>query len=635
MLEILRNAAASWVAKIFFGLLIASFALWGINGIFLTNNTQSVAVVGETKVTEAAFQRAFQRTMRRIQVESGQAVDQQAAVAAGLHYQVAGDLVARAIFTEVAAQNGFTVTDAQLQEALRASPAFIDDFGKFDRLRFDQTLRSMGYAEEEFLQAMRTDLLREQIVGAVTSAAIAPKAMAAALFQRRAEQRAARYVVLPAINIDDIATPDEATLKAYYEATPGPFTAPEYRNLSVLHITAAMLAEGITIDEDEIKNHYDRRKHALGAAETRDMVLAVFPDQAAVSTARARVNAGETLLAVAKDMLDKTDDDLILRDVLLNDVIDAPAGVGFAIEIGALSDPVDTGFGPTLVSPIAVTPADRPAYNEVRAKMLLELQEERAADMLFDVVNALEDERAGGADLETAAATAGLSVDHDVIVDAAGRDQTGTPHDVIAADPALLDEVNTLLPGIESLLLETVEGGFIVLRLDDVIPAALKPFEDVKDQVLTTWKQREATALTQTRALTVGNQVRDAGNLDKVAEELGVKIEQALAVNRYVKHESLSQAAVEVLFNAEAPGEIVEAGGDNGTYIIAELTGIQRFSAADAPAQFAAMREDFNAVLANEMLRHYQVAVQDELGVTINQTIVDRAVGIIDEGDLQ
>ncbi len=635
MLEFLRNAAASWVAKIFFGLLIASFALWGINGIFLTNNSKSVAVVGDTKVTEAAFQRAFQRTMRQIQLESGQAVDQQAAVAAGLHYQVAGDLVARAIFTEVAAQNGLTVTDAQLKEALRAAPAFTDDFGKFDRLRFDQTLRTLGYTEDEFLNAMRTDLLREQIVNAVTSATIAPKAMAAALFQRRAEQRTARYVVLPAISVDDIDTPDEAVLKSYYEATPGPFTAPEYRNLSVVHISAAMLADDITIDEDELKDHYERRKHALGTAELRDIVLAVFPDQTAIDTALARIADGEGLLDVAKDMLGKTEDDLILRDVLLNDVIDAPAGVGFAVNVGEVSDPVDTGFGPTLVSPIAVTPADRPSFADVREKMLAELQEERAADLLFDVVNSFEDERAGGADFETAAATAGITVTHDVIIDATGRDREGNPYTLISDDAALLDEANTLLVGIESQLLETAEGGFIALRLDDVIPAALKPYDDVKDQVLAVWKQREATAQSQTRALTIGDKIRSAGSLDNVAKELGVTIEQALAINRFVKHEALSQAAVEVLFNADAPGQIVEAGGNNGTYIIAELTGIKQFSAADAPAQFAAMRGDFNDVMSSEMLRLYQTAVQDELGVTINQTIVDRAVGAGDEGGLQ
>ncbi len=635
MLEFLRSAAASWVAKVFFGLLIASFALWGINGIFLSNNTKSVAIVGDTKVTETAFQRAFQRSLRRIQLESGQAVDQQAAVAAGFHYQVAGDLVARAIFDEVAKQIGLTVTDAQLKQALRASPAFVDDFGKFDRLRFDQTLRTIGYTEEEFLQAMRTDLLREQIVAAITSATLSPKAEAAALFQRRAEQRAARYVVLPAISTDDIATPDDATLEAYYDATPGPFTAPEYRRLTVLHVSAQSLAGDVAIEEADIKDHYERRKFALGTAETRDMVLAVFPDQATLDAALARIADGESLLAVAKDLLGKTEDDLILRDVLLNDVIDAPAGVGFGTEVGAVSDPVETGFGPTLVSPLAVTPADRPAYDDVRDQMLAELQEERAADLLFDVINSLEDERAGGANLADAAAKAGLTLQHDVLIDAAGRDVDGNPVDLFAANPILLEEANTLLPGTESVMQETVDGGYAILHLDDIIPAALKPFDEVKDQVLATWKQREATAQTQTRALTIGNKVREAGSLDKIAAELGVTIEQALAVNRFTPHEALSPAAVEALFNADEIGKIVEAGGNDGTYVIAALTDIKRFSAADVPAQFAAMREQFNELFANEMLRHYQTAVQDELGVTINQGVVDRVVGGGDEGELQ
>lgn len=635
MLELLRNAATTWVAKLFFGLLVASFALWGINGIFLQSSGRAIATIGDTKVSDAAFSRAFSRAMRQIELNGQGPADQQALVAQGLHYQVASDLVARGLFSEIANELGLVVTDDQLRTELRKMAAFTDDFGKFDRLRFDQTLQMLRYTEEDFFDTMRTDILRELVLDMVGSATVAPKALSALLFQHRAELRTARYVVLPAISVDDIDTPDDATLRDYYESTPGPFTAPEYRTVAVLHLSADKLAGDISVDEADLRTFYDSHKDSYGTPETRDVVQAVFPDNTTLNMARARIESGESLLDVAKDMLELTDDDLITRGLIKNNVVDAPAGAAFNIPVGQVSDAIDTGFGPALVSPIAVSEADIPSFDDMRAQILSDIQTEQAADLLFDLINTIEDARAGGATIEDAAAQAGVSMDDPLTVDASGLQQDGTLASLIATSPVLLEDLNALLPGEESPLLETSDGGYVIIRIDDVIPAALKPFDEVKDQVLATWKLREATARSQSRALTVGDKIRAAGNLEKIADEFGITVQQALAVNQFQQHETLSGAAVRALFTAQDVGEIVEAGGNDGTYVIAELTGIREFSAGDAPMQFELMRTQVDQAYANGLLGQYQTAIQDELDVTINQSVIDRMVGAGDGEALQ
>jgi len=635
MLEFMRNAASTWAAKLFFGLLVASFALWGINGIFLQSNTRNIAVVGDSNVTDNDFSRAFSRAMRQIELRSNAPVDQQEAVAQGLHFQVAGDLVSRAIFTEVARDLGLVVTDEQLRAELRQMPGFIDDFGKFDRLRFDQTLQMLRYTEQEFLDSMRNDILREMILGTVSSATVAPKAMAALLFQHRAEQRQARFITIPAVTPADIATPDEATLRAYYEATPGPFTAPEYREVAALHIAPENLADDVAIEEADIKTVYEARKGTLGTAEKRDVVIAVFADQAAIDTALSRIATGEMLAAVAADMLGRPQADLIEKGLEFDIVADAPAGAAFGLALNAVSDPIDTAFGPTLVSPVAIVPADIPAYKDVRDQLAAELQKEHAADLMFDLINKIEDERAGGATMEQAAEKAGLSIGDHLVVDAQGFDRAGAPVALFTTDAALLEDLNNLLPGEESPLLETNNNGYVIIRIDNVIDAALKPYDDVKDEVLTTWKAREAATKTQTQALTLGNKVRAAGSLDKIAGELGVTVETALSVNQFQRHETLSPALVQALFSAQDVGEIVEAGAPDGSYLIAELTGVRKFSASDAPVQFDAVRGQLNQAFAGNMVRYYQTAVQDELGVTLNEPLINRIVGAGDEGAIQ
>ena len=60
MMEALRRGAASWVAKILLGLLIVSFAVWGIADVFTGYGQRSLARVGKTEISADEFQNALQ-----------------------------------------------------------------------------------------------------------------------------------------------------------------------------------------------------------------------------------------------------------------------------------------------------------------------------------------------------------------------------------------------------------------------------------------------------------------------------------------------------------------------------------------------------------------------------------------------
>ena len=50
MLQFIRGAVGTWVVKILFAVLIASFAIWGIGDIFRSHGpTTTVAAIAETR----------------------------------------------------------------------------------------------------------------------------------------------------------------------------------------------------------------------------------------------------------------------------------------------------------------------------------------------------------------------------------------------------------------------------------------------------------------------------------------------------------------------------------------------------------------------------------------------------------
>ena len=61
MLNALRNSAGTWVVKVFLGLLVLSFAAWGIGDIFRLQPDAAVVKVGDTEITGYEFLNDFNR----------------------------------------------------------------------------------------------------------------------------------------------------------------------------------------------------------------------------------------------------------------------------------------------------------------------------------------------------------------------------------------------------------------------------------------------------------------------------------------------------------------------------------------------------------------------------------------------
>ncbi|MEO1505295.1 MAG: SurA N-terminal domain-containing protein, partial [Pseudomonadota bacterium] len=67
MLELLRSAVKSWVAKLLLGLLVLSFAAWGVGDMFSGRVSSVAATVDGEDITTVEFRREFDETLRQLQ----------------------------------------------------------------------------------------------------------------------------------------------------------------------------------------------------------------------------------------------------------------------------------------------------------------------------------------------------------------------------------------------------------------------------------------------------------------------------------------------------------------------------------------------------------------------------------------
>ena len=149
MLHILRRAVKSVVAKILLGLLIASFAIWGIGDVFRSHGQGAVADVGGTEVSAERYADALMRIQRTLSQQRRQSVTLAEMRQSGIaDAALAGPLRDAAMAEELDRLN-IVVPPSAVREAITKNPAFQDGQGAFSQFLYQSRLGESGYSRAD------------------------------------------------------------------------------------------------------------------------------------------------------------------------------------------------------------------------------------------------------------------------------------------------------------------------------------------------------------------------------------------------------------------------------------------------------------------------------------------------------
>src|SRR5438445_6543820 len=108
MLRALREASSNWLGKTILaaavGLLVISFAIWGIGDIFRGFGRSTVAKIGSTEITTEQFRQIYNDRLQQLGRELGRPITPDQARLLRLDQQLAGQLVAEAALDQRARQ---------------------------------------------------------------------------------------------------------------------------------------------------------------------------------------------------------------------------------------------------------------------------------------------------------------------------------------------------------------------------------------------------------------------------------------------------------------------------------------------------------------------------------------------------
>ncbi|WP_020409395.1 SurA N-terminal domain-containing protein [Hahella ganghwensis] len=491
MLQNIRDNAQGTIAKIIVGLIVLTFALFGVESIVggLSGEPEVASVNGES-ITEVEFQRQLELRRRQAINQMGENYDPSLIDEGAIRSATMTDLISREVRLQEALGKDMAISDATIDNfILQWPPAQVD--GKFSRDQFLAVLRNIGMPPLEFREQLKKDLIINQMRMAVAQSSFVIDEELLALLKIERQKRTFDYKVLDAETIAEGVEVSDAEIEAFYQENQEDYRLPERLVVNFIEVKKDDLAQDIEVTDEEIQQAYDEEVGGFEAQEQRrgSHILVEISDSVSEEQALEKINAvaerlaaGEDFAEVAKDVSDDLGSAQEGGDLGF-------AGKGafvpefenalFALQKDEISEPIKTEYGYHIIKLTDISTQEPPTLEEARDRILSQLQSDKAESRFVDLSTELTDITYSAQDLQGPAEELGLEI------------QTSEPFardggEGIFSNPAILLQAfsdDVLKNEHNSEVVEIGRDTLVVIRKNELIPSMIQPLEEVSSSI--------------------------------------------------------------------------------------------------------------------------------------------------------
>ena len=625
MISIFRNFARS---KFAMGLLILT-AL----GLLVTGGTQTdilgslqapkVVSAGERGLSPLEFRTEMDRRLEQIQAEQGRAVTyeelfEQASLAAVLKSR-AEELG----FYAWAWKTGIRPGNELILRQIRAIPAFFDPVTN----QFSEELYQSQLAQAKMTPALLEQQARDQYSRAHYGSALAaglrlPRIYGAAIANHTQQTRDGHWFLLTQDMVGSAPRPTDAQLNSFMSQNAAQLRRPELRSGALVGFSSPA-DQTIAISEEKIQERFEFRKDALSLPERRTFTTLTAPTRAAAERIAAALRAGQTPAAVGQ-----------ANDLQPADYADTPrsaigdpavAGAVFGLNVDGVSAPVQARVGFVVAKVTGITPGREVTLDDVRDQIVQELRGQEARAAIAGRVEAFEAARREGKSVDDAVRQVGAVIVPIPAVSEDGRTRDGQQLGVPAE---VLEQMWKLSKGRTSEVISAGEGRYFVVRVDDVIPAALPKLEDVRSQLTEAWMARENVRLLSARSDALMTRLRAGEDIAAVAASVGATVTNRSGVKQDQETMAqLGQGVMTGLFSAER-GQPFAQPQAQGAMAIGRVDRITAPTAALAAGEAQQWRARLGQATTDPLFVAAIAAAAERMKATYDEELAREALGL-------
>ncbi|MFO0541983.1 MAG: peptidyl-prolyl cis-trans isomerase, partial [Phenylobacterium sp.] len=395
--------------------------------------------------------------------------------------------------------------------------------------------------------------------------------------------------------------------------------------LSVVRFSSAQVADRVKVSEADILKQFNFRKDALNQPETRSLVQVPARDAATARSVADRLAKGEDPAAVARSA---GVEPVLYAEKPRTAVVDAKVGeAAFAMSRGEIRT-VQGDLGLAVVKVTGITPGRTVTLQEIRPMLEAEARKTAAAEKVYEISQAYDDAHAAGANLDEAAAKAGVPVTTLGPVAEQGFDQTGRP--VAGLSERLVQTAFRLPEGGESQIEEESQGESFVVRVDKVIPSALPPLAEVRQPLAGAWMNQEMAKRLRAQAEALAERVRKGEDLNAVAASIGARTARLPGLTRQDATQGgpLSQEGFAQAFGTAKDGVFLAANPTAFAVTVGKVEAIAPPSVAENARSVEQVRPQLGMTLFSEIGAQMPRYARTALKVRTSPDLARQSLGI-------
>lgn len=621
MLVWVRKLLENWVARGFFALLIVVFVFWGISNVLtMLGSDTAVAHMGGQPVDITQVQAAYQQALNQAE-QSGQG-QPDLPTRQGLAQQALAGVLSKAVLRQEEASLGVSEPAFAVREALNAIPQFLTN-GVFDQSKFEQVLAQNSSSPDNFIGEVHDNLIGRQVLYPVMAGALAPAPLINALFAYEFEQRGAQLVSFADAAEPAPAAPGDDVLRRYWVNHPAAFTAPPYRHVKIVVLSPALLAPSESVAESDIDAGVVRARAALPPSSPKrsaDVLLVQdLADSSRLEVAWKRGASWKKIQALAESFNATV---LPVADATPSQIADTALSQAlFKAQPGTVVGPVAAAAG-MYVFKVTKAGQSGPDAAALHTQVVQQLQLQKAQNDVAQDVDGLQDALAGQTPLDQLPGTLGVVAVQGTL-DANGNAQDGTAAPIPGGDDvkaAILKAAFAANQGDPAQLENGPNGSYYALSVDQIVPPALRPYDQVKDKVLAAWTLDAQARAAQARAATLTHDVQAGQSLAQAAAQVGGKVTALPVFSRAVQAAGVDARTAAVVFSLKPGGARMESTADGFAVVV--LSSVTPPDPVQNAAGYAQLRGKLDQDLRNDASWSFLSSLQTRDNVNVNEKLL-------------
>ena len=374
-----------WLVIVSLGLSMLLFFVPGQGGGVGAFDSAAATVDSET-ITVKDYVNTYRRFIENFSAGGKNKLDRETIKTLGLGRQALDALINVKVVNLTAERLGLSVSPEEMRQAVESNPNF-QDRGIFIGVeRYKMLLAANRLSVPEFEDGVRFGILSRKIRNLISDSMVVTERELRDEFLRSSQEAQVSFVSLNKEDFKKHVTPDETSVRAYFDANKDKYVTKEQRKVQYLLIPMAAIAATVKPTEDEIQAEWKRQGREENVEASHILFKVDDPAKEGEIKAKAeavlkRAKAGEDFAELAK----KNSEDPVsatqggsLGTFGRGRMIKEFEDVAFSLKPGDISGVVRTQFGLHIIK---VLRHDIPDLEASRSLITRTVQLNKAADI--------------------------------------------------------------------------------------------------------------------------------------------------------------------------------------------------------------------------------------------------------------